>query len=323
MSTQCRAGHWRRNGLAAVGLLVAGCFLSPALAGDTPNEVAIPAGAAALLVDALPWPRPGRTFDRRQGEMTAFFEGSTPAEPTVPLFGRGRRSHDIWFTPLPLRNVFFAGYDISGADHFASVGLKRALGSTLDIPGYRFLGSLGVKIGSRDAITGDRVTRLHAVRATLGREFHLGDTAITLYAGTSFIMNPDGAVLAGTRRGRFGPVTMLDLWHNWPDGVFGSRYSSAFVMADQASRSFYLRLRHGFAIGDQPWRIGPEASLSSGRTLRSKGIRVQDGWNRKRLGLHVSEIALWDARLSVSAGGEWRERGGTAFYAQAGLYFRY
>ncbi|HRE21240.1 MAG TPA: cellulose biosynthesis protein BcsS [Rhabdaerophilum sp.] len=255
--------------------------------------------------------------------MSAFFEGLPPGGSAAPLFRRNRRDHDIWFNPLPLRNVFFAGYDVSGTDHFASIGLKRALGSTLDVPGFRFLGSLGIKVATRDATTGDRVTRLHAVRASLGHEFHIGNTAVTVYAGTSVVKNPDGAVLAGTPRSRFGPVAMVDLWQNWSDGAFDSRYSSAFVMADQASRSFYIRVRHGFGMKGHPWRIGPEASFSSGATLRSRGVRVQDGWNSKRLGLHVSEIPIGDARLSVSCGGEWRKGGKSALYTQAGLYFRY
>lgn len=278
-----------------------------------------------FIENALPLPDigHGRQADPRQEEMTAFFEGLPQTGSAAPLFRNGRRNHDIWFNPLPLRNVFFAGYDLSSTDHFASFGLKRALGSTLDVPGFRFLGSLGIKIDARDATTGDRMTRLHAVRASLGREFHVGTASVTAYVGTSMVMNPDGAVLAGARRSRFGPAAMLDLWQNWPDGAFNSRYSSAFVMADQASRSFYIRVRHGFGLGAQPWRIGPEASFSSGATLRNKGIRVQDGWNRKRLGLHVSEIPLGDARLSVSCGSEWRERGKSSLYAQAGVYFRY
>lgn len=306
-------------------LLAASLCCSGVFANEIPSDGPAPAGMLALIERVLPWPDMprDRDADPRQGEMTAFFEGLPPTGSAAPLFRRNRRDHDIWFNPLPLRNVFFAGYDVSGTDHFASVGLKRALGSTLDLPGFRFLGSLGVKIAARDAMTGGRATRLHAVRASLGREFHVGSSSITAYLGTSVVMNPDGAVLAGTPRSRLGPAAILDLWHNWPESAFNSRYSSAFVMADQASRSFYIRLRHGFGMEGRPWRIGPEASFSSGATLRSKGIRVQDGWNRKRLGLHVSEIPLGEARLSISAGGEWRERGKSALYAQAGLYFRY
>ncbi len=325
VKARCQAGPWRRRGLAASWLLAANLYCFPAAANEILSDGPVSAGLFTFIENTLPWPDIGRgqPVDQRQAEMTAFFEGTPATGSVAPLFRRDRRKYDIWFNPLPLKNVFFAGYDVSGTDHFTSIGIKRALGSTLDVPGFRFLASLGIKIAARDATTGDRMTRLHAVRASLGREFHVGNTSITAYAGTSVVMNPDGAVLAGSRRSRFGPMTMLDLWHNWPDGTFYSRYSSAFVMADQTSRSLYIRVRHGFGLEGQPWRIGPEVSFSSGATLRSKGIRVQDGWNRKRLGLHVSEIPLGDARLSVSCGNEWRERGKFALYAQAGVYFRY
>lgn len=308
----------------AGALLVASFFQPLASASEIPSGDALPT-VLSFIGRALPRPTwaPDGQVKQHQREITAFFEGTLPAEPAVSLFGRGRRNHDIWFTPLPFRNVFFAGYDVSGADHFASIGLKRALVSTLDEPGFRFLGSLGAKIAARDATTGDRATRFHALRTSLGREFRFGDTSITPYVGTSFVTNPDGAVLAGASRGRFGPVAMLDLWHNWPTSPLHSRYSSVFVMLDQPTRSVYIRVRHGFGAEAHPWRLGPEASLSTGATLRSKGIRLQDGWNRKRLGLHVSEVPLGEARLSLSGGCEWRERGKSAFYAQAGVYFRY
>lgn len=315
----------RPRWLMAGALLVAGFCHPPASASEIPSDDVLPAAVLSFIGQALPrsaW-EPGGQASQQQREMTAFFEGTLPAQPAVPLFGRGRRNHDIWFAPLPLRNVFFAGYDVSGADHFASIGLKRALGSTLDEPGFRLLGSLGVKIAARDSTTGDRATRLHALRIGLGREFRFGDISITPYAGAGFVANPDGAVLAGAPRGRFGPVAMLDLWHNWPAAPLNSRYSSAFVMLDQPGRSVYIRVRHGFGTETHPWRIGPEASFSTGATLRSKGTRLQDGWNRKRLGLHVSEIPLGEGRLSLSGGYEWREHGKSALYAQAGVYFRY
>jgi hypothetical protein len=314
-------------------------LLAPSLAfGSEQNAASDPSPAfrplAAWQPSRLPLLAPGKSWfsgsTDAAPDLTAFFDGqdagaaaSVPA--IVALAGAPRpvRHHDFWFKPDPQNNVVFATYDISGKENFASLGYKRAIGGSLDTPGYRFMTSLGVKIRDVDPVLGTRTTRLHAVRAVFGHEWRFSTLSMTVLAGGSFQPASAGTALTAGRAGRFGPVAMVDLWQDWGAGPLGSRFTSVFAMVNQAGRSSYVRIRHGLGLGDQPWRFGPEVAYSTGEHRTQRGTRVQDGWHRARLGLHVSEIPLRSLRFGISCGAERREHRKSAFYAQMGAYMRY
>lgn len=271
----------------------------------------------------------GATAETEDRRITAFFDGKAPSPVRVfRLPGAGKppsgRRYDFWFQQPPDRNVVFSTFDASERSLYFSAGFKRAIRSHLDEPGYRFMATFGMKIREYDPALGIAQSRLHAARMVAGYEWKIASLSLTAMAGASFVLNTTDATQSTHRLGRIGPVGMIEVWQDWgKHGVFGSRFTALFAMADQASRSFYLRLRHGFALADTPMRIGPETAISVGKSQFRRGIRLQDGWRKVQLGVHLSEIPLWQARLGVSSGMEWRENGNPGGYVQFGAYFRY
>lgn len=262
-------------------------------------------------------------------QFSAFFEGHDPTagQPLLtgrrggPLFGR---REDFWFQPLPARNVAFAGFETTERDHYFSAGFKRAIAGHLDQPGFRFLATFGAKIRDYDPLLGTRETRLHASRMVVGHEWHVASLSVSLMAGGSFILNSTDAATRSGRLGRLGPTAMLDVWQDWGnDGPLASRFTSLSAMLDQASRSSFIRLRHGFQLFDVSWRIGPEAAYTTGESQSRRGVLLQSAWRKARLGLHLSEVPLWQARLSLSGGAEWRHDRKMGGYMQVGAYLKY
>lgn len=267
-----------------------------------------------------------------RAEMRAFFDGAAAAPAAgrrLVLFGRRKPAHDFWFRPSPMRNVAFASLDTSGGEPFVGLGYKRALGRSLDEPGYRFMATLGVKIRDQAPAAADfRTSRLHSVRAVFGREWHLGETrfgatTLAVHGGASIVFFHSDVVFRTRKGGRLGPVVMGEVWHTWRDAPFGLSYSSLFAMVEATSNSGYFRMRHGFRLDALPISFGPEAALSSGGSQRYRAILTQGAWRKARLGLHASDIAIRDFRLSLSGGLEWRHDRSTGAYAEVGAFIRY
>lgn len=284
--------------------------------------------ASKILFDPKAAPPGERRFAQVFGSDARTDQGQIPGSDL--LAGRGRALFggargDFWFHTPPTRNVAFAGFEASERDRYFSAGMKRAIRGHLDQPGWRFLASFGAKIRDYDPALGLNANRLHAARMSLGYEWHLAALSVSVMAGGSFVLNTTDAIQGTHRLGRVGPVGMVELWQDWgkANGTFGSRFTSFFAMLDQASRSSYVRLRHGFQLAGQAWRLGPEASYSTGESQRRRGVRLQDSWRKARLGLHVSEIPFWLARLTLSGGAEWRHDRKTGGYLQLSAYLRY
>lgn len=280
----------------------------------------------ALASDLLFGPPAVSGADR---QVSAFFDGHDPAAGQPLLGGRGGGffrgpARDFWFRPLPARSVAFAGFETTGRDPYLAGGFKRAVTGDLDQPGFRFLAMFGAKIRDYDPATGTRASRFHASRMGVGYEWHLASLSVSLLAGGSFVLNSTDAMERSGRIGRFGPFVMLDLWQDWGrDGPLASRFTALSAMLDQASRSSFVRLRHGFQVGDAEWRIGPEAAYTTGESQSRRAVLLQGAWRKARLGLHISEIPLWHARLALSGGAEWRHDRKTGAYMQIGAYVKY
>jgi hypothetical protein len=229
------------------------------------------------------------------------------------------------FQPDPVhRNVFFASFDATERSRFLTFGVKRAIRSTLDEPGWRALTAIGVKIRDYDVTSGLHTSRVDTARLAIGREFRQGATLVTPYLGVSVAANTADVAQRTRRTARIGPVALIEVWHDWPGKeAWSSRFTTLIAMADHANRSAFIRLRHGLALSDGPIRFGPEISLSLGGRQTQHGVVLQESWVKTRLGLHVSEIPLWRVRLQVSGGAEWRDDAGTGAYGQIGAYIRY
>ncbi len=239
------------------------------------------------------------------------------------VFGPAR-SRDFWFEEPPAKQVVFAALDATERELYFGNGVKRALRGHLDEPGFRIMATFGAKIREFDPVLGTHQSRLHSGRLVAGHEWKFATLNVTVLAGGSFVLHSADIAQQSRRLGRLGPVVMLELWQDWGAGAApGSRFTSLFAMADQASRSSYLRLRHGFGLGGNPVRFGPEASIATGESLFRRGVRLQSGWRKARLGAHLGEVPLWRAVLGVSAGVEARAARKPGGYLGLSAYLRY
>lgn len=324
------AARPRGSGLPRLGLILLTLL---ATAASRASEIAAPPHASPF--PALPsnvvstpddtdgsGPARGHLAGDPEG-MRAFFEGGTGPPARRFAFGRRRAAYDFWFRPEPMRNVAFAAVDTSGGEPFIGLGYKRALGPSLDLPGYRFTAALGVKLRDPAPVGDLRIGRLHSVRVVFGREWHIGRTSLAIHAGASIVFFHPEIVFRTNRGGRLGALVMAEAWHDWQAAPFGLRSSSLFAMVEATSASAYIRMRHAFALPSLPFRLGPEAALGSGGSQRYRATLTQGSWRKGRLGLHASDIALRDLRFSLSGGMEWRSDRSPGAYAELGVYIRY
>ncbi len=222
------------------------------------------------------------------------------------------------------RSVFFTSFDLTERGRFVGSGVKYAPAGRLEDPGWRILSSIGVKIRDYDRALGLRTSRVDAARFLLGHEWRSGPRTISAFLGLGSIVNSAEIQLRTRRTTRQGPAGIFELWQDWGGAApWGSRFTSVFALGDWANRSAYFRVRHGFALAGSTMRIGPEIAVSMGKNQAWRGIRIQDDWLRLRLGVHLGEIPIWRARLTLSTGAEWRDDAQPGLYLQIGAYLRY
>lgn len=241
------------------------------------------------------------------------------------------------------RGVFFSSFDASTRDRYIGWGFKYAPKGRLDAPGFRFMTTTGVKLRDIDPTSGIRYNRVDVSRALLGHEWHIAGLSLSAYAGGSFALHSPDTASVLRRRGRVGMAGILEVWQNWrtaqeapanqstiENAAYSSGASSATLVVDQATRSLFIRARHGFMLADLglmfpalAGQIGPEASFNYGATIRTRGLTLQEKWRKARLGIHLSEIPLWRLKLGVSAGGEISHKSKNGAYANIASYIRY
>ena len=258
---------------------------------------------------------------------------SHEAAPPLPLGQRLRRvlrdsplggGRDFWFERNHPTDVYFLAFESTARDRFLSFGAKHAVRGTLNEPGWRFLSTLGIKVAAYDPTLDTRASRVELARLLPGYEIRLGSLTLSAYAGLGYARSDSAGVLATGRFGRYGLSALGEFWQDWSRIAPAlGRFTSGYVILESANRSAALGIRHGMQVAALPFLIGPEASWSGGRTVLARGARLHSAYRKQRLGLHASEIPLFAARLRLSGGVEWRERGKTSGYAEMAAYIAY
>jgi Cellulose biosynthesis protein BcsS len=224
--------------------------------------------------------------------------------------------------PLP-KTVFFASFDATERSKGFTYGMKRALFSHLDQSGFRLMTMVGAKLREPEPLTGTRANRLDAARVLAGYEWQKDSLSLSLLGGASLVLHQSDAITLGQAKAtHLGAMGMLELWKNWNGDAF-SRWSSATLMVDQASRSIFFRIRHAVSLPGTPLTTGPEASISQGSRMKSLGSTVQEPWRTSRLGLHIGDIPLKSLRFTLSGGFEHRITHKNGAYGQLSAYMRY
>lgn len=258
--------------------------------------------------------------------------------PALPLASRLRRvlrdsplggNSDLWFTRQRVRDVYFLAVESSAHDRYLSVGSKHAVRGDFSSPGWRFLSTLGVKIAAYEPPLIERISYVDLMRMMPGYEARIGNLTIAGYAGLGYARSQARGILATGRFGRFGGAALGEFWYNWGQNAPAlARFTSGYIVADTANRSATVGLRHGIGLPELvlpalPVLIGPEASWSAGRDVRSAGAALHTAFRKGRIGAHASEIPLLAARLRVSAGAQWQDKRKPGAYAEMAAYLAY
>jgi hypothetical protein len=209
--------------------------------------------------------------------------------------------------PDPAKIVFFGSLEAGPGKTFASFGSKQAFGADgLDASGFRLMNKLG---GSREQASNIRPHgRLYKAEAQflLGYELRFGDSFFSLYAG------PD--IEAEYRElwcgcyygiGRISARLQTDFWATPTDTAMVQL--SAYVSG--LDRRAWGRLALGHKI-DRRLYLGPEIELYR-----------QSGYDKLRVGLHLTGLRLFGATWRLSGGWEDTSDRPVGAYATLGVHW--
>ena len=212
----------------------------------------------------------------------------------------------------PLSSVIFASLEAGPTKTFAAIGWKRALTGSLSTSGFRSLIKVG---GSKELVSRTPpygFAYKSEAQALLGYEWRIGDSFVSLYAGSDYETEQ------GSRRGRplmrsaYGARIQGDLWMMpFPDMTLqGSAYLST------VDRRVWTRVAGGMMLPQEmrpSWlegvHFGPEAEFFR-----------QRGYTKLRLGLHATGLKLFGLSWRLSAGLE-QAAGRSEAYGTLGLHW--
>lgn len=225
----------------------------------------------------------------------------------------------------PPRLIGLTSHDGERSRITVSSGFKLAPLGRLDREGFRLLALATTAINEENPITLRRANRLLGLRGFVGHEWHRNNGAISLYLGPSLVTHdPASAVMTGKRK-RLGAAVLADYWQNWDaEGGRPASYTQGTVVIDQAQKSLYFKVKHGFITGWRGLSLGPELSVSYGQRERQRGVVLQDEWRKLRLGLHMSglEVTRWLV-LGLAGGTELARNARRAGYLTLSTLVRY
>lgn len=203
----------------------------------------------------------------------------------LPLGGASADQHRQ--KPPELDTVLFGSLD-GGRSGFASAGVKRTLGGSLDRDGFVFLGGAG--FGGEPA----RGMRFDAARfrpnaqgyALLGYQWMLGPLTLSAFAGPELDTEAESADAPRLARTRFGLRGHAELWaHPTPQTLV-----TATLLAGSAGGHVWSRVSGGYAFRPGVF-LGPEASFFA-----------RDDYTEWRLGAHVTGLKWGAFNFRLSGG---------------------
>ena len=212
----------------------------------------------------------------------------------------------------PLSSVIFASLEAGPAKTFAAIGWKRALTGTLATSGFRSL----IKVGGSKEYAGRTPPYGFAYKseaqALIGYEWRIGDSFLSLYAGSDYETEQRSRSGRPFMRSVYGARVQGDLWMApLPDTML---QASAYIST--VDRRIWTRLAGGMLLPREmrpSWldgvHLGPEAEFFR-----------QRGYTKFRLGLHATGVRLFGLSWRLSAGLE-HAAGRSDVYGTLGLHW--
>ena len=209
------------------------------------------------------------------------------------------RPEDMAGKPRELNTVLFGSLD-GGRSVFASAGVKRTLGSSLDRDGFVFMAGAGAGgEPEREPLADVSFRPTAQAHALLGYQWMLGRAALSVLAGPEFDAELEAPSAWRSARTRFGLRGQAELWaHPTPETL-----ATATLIAGSAREHLWGRLSGGYAFWPGVF-VGPEASLY-----------LREDYREWRLGAHVTGLKWRSLNLRISAGyrRDSDDRGGAYF----------
>jgi hypothetical protein len=207
-----------------------------------------------------------------------------------------------------LNTVLFGSLD-AGRSAFASVGFKRALGSSLDRDGFILMGGGGFG-GSPERGSGfsrlDRFTPSAQGYALAGYQWMLGRAVIAALVGPELDSENESSATGPGARTRLGLRSHAELWaHPTPETL-----ATATFIAGSARGHVWSRVSAGYAAWEHVF-IGPEATFFA-----------RDDYREWRVGAHATGLTLGRFTLRLSGGYVQANDGRSGGYGALSAYVR-
>jgi hypothetical protein len=208
--------------------------------------------------------------------------------------------------PSRLSSVIFGSLEAGPTKTFVSVGIKRAWGGGPATNGFRTLLKIGASQEEANHLRPRGVTYKNEAQTLLGYEWRIGDSFLSLYAGSDFEseLRVEARTIQWSRR--YGARLHADLWANpTPDMML-----QASAYASSLNGRVWGRLAPGWLL-TQGLHVGPEI----------EAYRERD-YSKLRLGLHLTGLRLLGANWRLSGGWQRTSDRPSEPYATVGLHWQ-
>ncbi|SIQ79728.1 cellulose biosynthesis protein BcsS [Bosea sp. (in: a-proteobacteria)] len=221
--------------------------------------------------------------------------------------------------PSPISMVIFGSMETGPRKTFASIGMKRAIGSGgLARDGWRLFLKTGASQEPTRRMRPRGTTYKAESQAMLGYEWRIGDSFVALYAGsdTESVQHrrPFGVTVTPTR---YGGRIQADLWSTPMDGMMvqAGAYVSSLGGRFWARAATGWQLPASIPIGSRVY-VGPQFYIGP----EIEAYR-ENGYSKLRAGLHLTGLRALGVEWRVSAGWQQSSAKASEAYATIGAHW--
>jgi len=211
----------------------------------------------------------------------------------------------------PLSTVLFASLEAGPTKTFVSGGMKSALGAGLASSGFRTMLKIG---GSQEEARRQRprgIAYKSEAQALIGYEWRIGDTFLSLYAGSDYEGEQRQEPLGTVTTSRYGARLHADLWMTPTQGTM----LQASAYASTLDGRLWGRVAPGWLVPQGVYLdgayLGPEIEAYRGRD-----------YHKLRLGLHLTGLRFLGLNWRISGGWQRTSDDPSQAYATLGVHWQ-
>lgn len=211
----------------------------------------------------------------------------------------------------PWSSVLFGSLEAGPTKTFVSAGMKTALWSGLSSSGFRTMFKIG---GAQEQARRQRprgIAWKSEAQALIGYEWRVGDTFLTLYAGSDYEGEQREEPLGTITIGRYGARLQGDLWMTPTVGTMlqASAYASTLDARLWGRFAPGWLLPNGFRLDGV--HLGPEIEAYRGRD-----------YHKLRIGLHLTGLRFLGLTWRLSGGWQRATDHANQAYATLGVHWQ-